>query len=43
MKSMVNAAQKVSGAGKVDGTQKHEGPLEEDPQFQNFSSYRVDH
>ena len=43
MKSMVNAAQKVSGAfGKVDGTQKHEGPLEEDPQFQNWAAYRVD-
>ena len=43
MKSMVNAAQKVSGAlGKVDGTQEYEGPLEEDPQFQNWAAYRID-
>lgn len=43
MKSMVNAAQKVSGAfGKVDGTQEYEGPLEENPQFQNWAAYRID-
>lgn len=43
MKSMVNAAQKVSGAfGKVDGTAEYEGPLEENPQFQNWAAYRID-
>ena len=43
MKSMVNAAQKVSGAfGKVDGTQEHKGDLQSDPQFQNWAGYRID-
>ena len=43
MKSMVNAAQKVSGAfGKVDGTEEYEGNVEENPQFQNWAAYRID-